>query len=80
MPFYIAKNYDGYIIGIVLAKNKEFAVTYWQGMELYPHSTSERREADIEDHITGAIPILKTKERNIGDFFKPNNIIVVNKG
>lgn len=80
MPIYTAKNYDGYTIGIVLAKSEEFATTYWQGMELYPHSITKRTEKDIIDHITGVIPILKTKERNMGDAFRPNMLIVVKKG
>jgi len=60
MPIYIARNYEGFIENIVLAKNKELATVYWQGKGIYAHSVSERTEDELNDHITGVIPILNT--------------------
>ncbi len=64
MPIYVAKNYDGYVVSVVLAKNYELANAFWQGQEIYPHSVDIRiEEKDLKDHPTGVLPIVRTREK-----------------
>ena len=63
----IARNYDGYIIDIVLARSLELANIYWQGKGVYPHRTDIREEYQLENHPTGVIPILSTYEQEYED-------------
>jgi len=65
MPIYIAKNYDGYVESVVLARSYELAQAFWQGLGIYPHSIDIRNEVDLKDHITGVMPIVKTKKKTI---------------
>jgi hypothetical protein len=57
VPIYIAKNYDGKTISIVLARDATLANAYWQGKDIFPHSTHEYTEDDLKEHITGVLPI-----------------------
>ena len=61
---FIAYNFDGYIISIVNAKNKELANAYWQGADIVPYSIKslEKDFSSLEDHPTGVFSILKTQE------------------
>ena len=74
MPIFIAKTYEGKIESVVLAKSYELAQAYWQGKEIFAHSTDEKSERDLIDHITGVLPIVKTKKRRIskGNAFGPD--------
>lgn len=65
MPIFIANNHDGYIESVVLAKTYELAQAFWQGLGIYPHSIDVKREEDLKDHITGVLPIVKTKRKII---------------
>lgn len=65
MPIYVAKNYDGFVESVVLARNYELAYAYWQGLGVIPHSVDTLTNKDLEDHPTGVIPIVKTKKKVI---------------
>ena len=65
MPIFIAKDYDGFIESVVLARSYELANAYWQGLGIYPHSTDTRIEQDLKEHPTGVLPIVKTKKKVI---------------
>jgi len=81
MPIFIAKNYDGRVESIVLAKNEDLANAYWQGMNIFAHSTDVKSEEDLEDHPTGVLPILKTKIVNASKFGQnPQDFLTVRKG
>lgn len=62
MPIFIAKTYDGLVESVVLAKSYELAQAYWQGKGIIAHTVDERNESDLDDHPTGVLPIVKTKE------------------
>lgn len=77
---YIAKNYEGLIISIVNAKNRDLANAYWQGANIIPHSVSSLEEdyTPIEEHLTGVYEVLKTSEVEIyhkGKFHKLVKVI-----
>jgi len=61
MPIFIAKTYDGKVESVVLARSYELAQAYWQGKGIYAYSVDEKSEKNLEDHITGVLPIVKTK-------------------
>jgi len=65
MPIFIAKDFDGNIESIVLAKNEKLVNAFWQGQEIYAHSITTFNEAEIDEHITGVLPIIKTKIRKV---------------
>ncbi len=65
MPIFIAKTYDGYIESVVLAKNEDLASAFWQGKGIYAHSIRVVCEEDIDDHITGIMPIVNTIKKNL---------------
>lgn len=79
MKIYIAYNYDGYIISILMAKSQELAHVYWQGAGIVAHSSREYDPSDHEDHITGVVPLLKTDEYNLGSYLEPKILIRVSK-
>ena len=59
---FIAKNFDGKVMSVVLARSYEMAQAYWHGGKVYAHTVETRTEKDLEDHITGVLPIVHTKE------------------
>lgn len=63
MPIYIAKDYEGKTIDIVLAKERQSAEIYWQGKGITACFVDERSEADLDDHPTGVMPIVTTVEK-----------------
>lgn len=65
MPIYIAKDYDGFVESVVLARSYELAQAFWQGQKVYPHSVDIKNESDLKDHPTGVLPIVKTKKKVI---------------
>jgi len=81
MPIYVAKNYDGRVVSVVLAKSYELAQAYWQGQGLFPHSVDQWTEKALEDHPTGVLPILKTMVKTIHpyDISRTTEILVVDK-
>lgn len=62
MPIFTAKTYDGSIESVVLAKSYALAQAYWQGKGVMASSVDEKNETDLENHPTGVLPIVKTKE------------------
>jgi len=62
MPIFIAKTYEGEAESVVLAKNIELAQAYWQGKRIYPHTIIIKEEKDLENHITGVLPIVHTRK------------------
>ncbi len=64
MPIYIAKDYNGKVEGVVLAKNEDFANVFWQGKGIVPHSIVSFSEGILDNHITGVLPIVHTKLKN----------------
>lgn len=62
----IARNYEGKTISIVNAKSKELAMAYWQGKDIYPHTTKCVDDPEVytplNEHPTGVYPILETIE------------------
>ena len=64
---YIAYNYEGVAISILRARNRTVADIYWQGAGIIANTVTcvEEDMADLEDHITGVYPILKTKETRV---------------
>jgi hypothetical protein len=70
MPILIAKTYDGKVENIVFSKSRELAVAYWHGKGIYPHSIHTVCDKNMEDHPTGVLPILSTKEMELSGFGK----------
>ena len=68
MPIYTAKTYDSKVESIVLADSYELAQAYWQGKGIVAHSVDTRTEKDLNDHITGVLPILHTKKIRLPSF------------
>lgn len=55
---YIAKDYEGKVLGIVNARNKDLANAYWQGRGVMPHKVRSLSDyPPLEDHPTGVYPI-----------------------
>lgn len=63
MPVYVAKDYQGKVESVVLAKSRELAVAYWHGQGIYPHHTEELTAENLNGHPTGVLPILRTKDK-----------------
>jgi hypothetical protein len=79
MPIFIAKDIESMPIDIVLARDYNSAQIYWQGKGVVAHTVTMRKESDLEDHITGVLPILSTKEINTGNALNPKKIIAVKR-
>jgi hypothetical protein len=62
MPIFIAKEYNGTVMDVVLAKSYELASAYWHGKGVIAHSTTKLDESELENHPTGVLPIVSTKE------------------
>jgi len=65
MPVFIAKEHNGKIRDIVVAKNYELANAYWQGKGIYANSVGILGENTLNDHPTGVIPVLSTVKRTL---------------
>lgn len=79
MPVYIAKDYNDEILGVVMAKIQPFAYIFWQGQDIYPHHVDEIKEDILDNHPTGVINIVSTKEVTIyenGDYIHNQRGIV----
>jgi len=77
---YIAYDYNGRVIDIVLAKSRELVNAYWHGKGVFPHSTEERREELLENHPTGVIPLIHIREITLNEFGRnPKKYLVVDK-
>lgn len=77
MPVYVAKDYSGSVIGVVLAKNYELANAFWQGKGIIPHHVDSRTEDDLNNHPTGVLPIISTKEVHTHHFRAGTTIRVI---
>jgi hypothetical protein len=64
MPVFVAKDYEGYVVDIVLTKSKELAVIYWQGKKITPHTIRSFKDSDLEGHPTGLLPIMSSVTRD----------------
>lgn len=75
---FIGYNYNGYIISIVSARSYELANAFWQGAGITPHHIKDldRDFISLDEHPTGVMPILKTREVTKGE----NTIVVVDRG
>jgi len=62
MPIFIAKNFDGKVMSVVLARSYEMAQAYWHVKGIYAHTVDVKTEKDLENHPTGVLPIVYTKE------------------
>lgn len=74
---FISRNFDGKINSIVISRSRELAEAFWQGKDIAPFSVSEMYMSVLDDHPTGIIEILKTKEHNFGTHFDQNIKIMV---
>lgn len=72
MPIFVAKNFDGFVESVVLARSYHLAHAFWQGLGIIPHSTETRTEEDLKDHPTGVLPIVKTEKKQI----RPSDISI----
>lgn len=80
MPIYIAHDYDGTKVDIVLARSYELAQVYWQGKGVIAHSVTEFNEASLTDHPTGVLPILNTVKKSLSSCGStPRDYYVVTK-
>jgi len=81
MPVYVAKDYDGYPIDVVLTQSEQLAHAYWHGKGVVAHSVSILSDNDLADHPTGVLPILSTRETEITPFglTRPRKVIMVRK-
>ncbi|RLI53206.1 MAG: hypothetical protein DRO87_11985 [Candidatus Thorarchaeota archaeon] len=59
---YVALDYSEKILDIVMARSYELAQVYWQGKGVIAHHAREIKPSDLENHITGVIPIASTRE------------------
>lgn len=78
MKVFVALNYNGYPIGIVLSNSRRLAEAYWHGADVIPHSVNVFDQNNLIDHPTGVIPILKVKE--IGEQFSDKKTLQIQKG
>jgi len=46
---YIAKDYHGYIVGVVLGESREFVDVFYQGRGEFPHSIEEIDIAKLDE-------------------------------
>ena len=76
MPIFIAQTFDGYTEDIVFAVDQAKANVYWQGKGVVAHSIREVGEDALDNHLTGVIPILSTKEVNIDVFGRGDKKII----
>lgn len=67
MPIFIAKDFDGFTIDIVLAKSYELAQVYWQGKGIVSHSIERKCESHLDNHSTGVLPILETHKKYLSE-------------
>lgn len=76
---FIGYDYESRPISIVNAKTKELAYAYWQGAGIIPHSHKSIEEdfTDINTHITGVYPIMKTGEFTISELTHGNSSFAV---
>jgi len=51
MPVYVAKDYDGYPIDVVLTQSEQLAHAYWHGKGVVAHSVSILSDNDLADPI-----------------------------
>jgi hypothetical protein len=65
MPIFIAKQFNGDIESVILAKNYALANVYWQGKGVAAHSVEEINETQLQDHPTGVIPLVHTQNKQI---------------
>lgn len=77
MPLFIAKNHEGKVIDVVLAKIIELANAYWHGKEIIPHTVNSKSDADLEGHPTGVLPIVSTYEQSVRNFYSGSGFIDV---
>jgi len=61
MPVFIAKDSNGKVENIVLAKSLELATAYWQGRDVWPISVIELSDDHLREHATGVLPVLNTR-------------------
>jgi hypothetical protein len=70
MPVFIAKDYEGTPIDVILTANEKLANAYWHGKGIVPHSITIRSDADLQGHPTGVLPIVSTEEIEV----RPNGL------
>ena len=58
---YIAKDFRGYPIGVILAPNRSYADTFWSGARLFPHSVEEF-DLDTLMNIPEVLQLVKCRE------------------
>lgn len=63
MPVFVAKNNEGYVESVVMARTLELANAYWQSQEILPHGVEVVDERDLTDRPV--IPILKAEKIKI---------------
>jgi len=68
MPLFIAKNYAGKVRDIIIAKNYDIAVAYWQGKELFPHKIDSYTGAELDTFPGGVFSLLRTKKMRLSPF------------
>lgn len=61
---YIAKDHNGEKLALIYAKSRELALAYLQGKDIHPHKLSSfsTEYTAIDNHPTGVIPVILTKE------------------
>jgi hypothetical protein len=64
---YIAKDYDGATIGIVIAEDERIAHAYFVGRGQIPHSTGVIDPTDERLGVLGLVTLFKTKEVSWSD-------------
>jgi hypothetical protein len=81
MPVYIAKNYEGTPLDVVFAVNEQLATAYWHGKGVIPHSTQTVSDVNLQDHPTGVLPIVSTKEVDVTPYGMgtPRKVILVRR-
>jgi hypothetical protein len=65
---YIAKDYDGHTIGIVIAENEKIANAYFVGRDQIPHSMGVIDPTDERLGVLGLVTLFKTKQVSSSDF------------
>ncbi len=65
MPIFIARESDGVVLSVVIARNMDLATSYFQGQGVVPYTTDKLSDKDLESHPTGVIPISKTSLRSV---------------
>ena len=75
---YIAKDYEGVILAILLAPTKDHAQSFCAGAEQYPNTIDEIDVEELGDHPATFV-IARSDEVNVSDLDRMDTVHVLRK-